>query len=1030
MDLDPQTIIDQLRASPADRIAALRALKNDVIGDLQKKTLWVRHGLIPHIVMLLVPDATEGNVHLKGTRQSFLSPAVSVFTEEETAQLYALQLLNSFANAGPAFLLPLFASHALPAVLAESCLRNKHSEIVLAALRVIKDVAVATASASASSPINRQSLADIIFADSSLESLRHILVPKTLNSDAEAQITIVAYLIRSLCRDERYQTVLVDAGILDALAARIASFAVAEGYVLPKAEVRARIEGLGEYIPESPISPVALDEVLGAIAAIITDSPYRVCKLVYSPSILAVFPNFTNGGSQYPKSPPEFIVLPGLRPTRPKEPEIMDLLLPGTPSYPRAHGSAGGFPPFNIQSSSRESPSTNGRPSSKLQTSLVSWTPPEENNLRSADTDAADLESPLVPWLIHLVRTRRGGEVLMAASVLTSLFKTGFAYKAREASMGLLVVPILLELLEDAETKLKESGNNWTSLSAKIRLNIIEETPAILARLITDSECLQKAAFECGAVKTICKLLKSTYDAPLSGAKSRPWSPDDDGIDAVCSLASECRLGDEGEHPQLTYRRRVRETTLRALGALATFKEDFRKTIVDQEVMTYIIDSLHQFPGNPKQAKSKDMLRRDGVGSETPPVEENPVPVIVAACYAIRMLSRSVNTLRTSLVDQSTSVPLFRLLRHPDIEVQIAATACICNLVPEFSPMRDVSITPLINAGILEVLCEHAHSLNSALRLNALWALKHLVDSASIDYKKRCVEELQSGWLVQLICDDTENKALPSAGARSERQSTSTTPDIMDEDVDMSFGDEPPRSWLANSLYGATPTPPKSTIRILQLAEYRLEILKEKEQNPFRKARHDDLAIQEQGLGFIRNLIGGAHSSGTRDSTNDTTEMIDYLLNILSQDRLFTILASKLKPKPLQPFSRRSTSGVENRVLPPQTKIIVAVIYVLVHIAASIPRHRQLVVAQTDLLTQLAKLFNSQDREVRVALCHLINNLTWQDDMNDAGACSQRATKLRDMGFLRKLESLGQSDDELDVRERAKSAVWQMKQGY
>jgi hypothetical protein len=253
----------------------------------------------------------------------------------------------------------------------------------------------------------------------------------------------------------------------------------------------------------------------------------------------------------------------------------------------------------------------------------------------------------------------------------------------------------------------------------------------------------------------------------------------------------------------------------------------------------------------------------------------------------------------------------------------------------------------------------------------------------------------------------------------------------MDEDIDMGLVDEQNRPWLASSLYKTTPTShTRSDIRILRLAEAELEALKETEMNPLRKARHDDLAIQEQGLGFIRNLIGGAHPSGNADSASDTTEMIDHILNVLGQDRLFTILASKLKPKVLHPFSRRGPNGSETRVLPPQTKIIEAVIYILVHIAASIPRHRQLVITQTDLLKQLAKLFNSQDREVRVALCHLVNNLTWQDDMSDASACSQRATELRNLGFLKKLEALGQTDDELDVRERAKSALWQMKHGY
>lgn len=311
-----------------------------------------------------------------------------------------------------------------------------------------------------------------------------------------------------------------------------------------------------------------------------------------------------------------------------------------------------------------------------------------------------------------------------------------------------------------------------------------------------------------------------------------------------------------------------------------------------------------------------------------------------------------------------------------------------------------------------------------------MWALKHLVDFANIDLKKRCVEELNSGWLVKLIRDDIEDDAMFLDKTRNERSAVHALDD-MDEDMDMGIGDDQNRNWLSSSFYRTPHTPRAQTdSRILQLAEERLSALREAELNPIRKARHDDLAIQEQGLGFIRNLICGAHSSNGPDTANDTSEMIDYLFSAMGQDELFRILASKLRVRVLQPYSRRSALGSEARVLPPQAKIIESVIYTLVHIAASIPRHRQLVIAQTELLIQLAKLFNSQDREVRVALCHLINNLTWQDDITDAPGCSQRAVELRKLGFLSKLEALGQSDDELDVRERAKSALWQMKHGH
>ncbi|KAI0479040.1 armadillo repeat protein [Xylariaceae sp. FL0804] len=990
MEPDPISLLSDANATPADQIAALRYLKNDVVGDVQTKKRWVQRGVLSPIIQIV----TRG-------------------TSENAAKLHSLQLLASFANAGPAFLSPLHASGTLSAATSSSCLQNAHPDIVTATLRLLQVIMETAKLASPASPITTSSLADELLTGDPLESFSNIILQPASCPGSEAQMSIVACLVRNLCQEEHHQSALINSGILDALATKLASFAAAEGQVLPRAELLP----LSECIPEPATSASQMDEVLGAIAAIITDSPYRACKLIYSPSILAIFPNVDENSSRYSKISPEIVQLPGLRPTNQKQFQYMDRLLPDAPMQSHLHAKHAAFPPLGAPVS-RGNYTANGRPSSKLRASHVSWAPPEETFLQESESEATEAESPLVPWLIHLVRTRSGNEMLMAASVLTCVFKAGFAYKMRETTVGLLVVPVLLGMLNEVDAMVPETITNRVSREIASRFRLVEETPAVLAQLITDSEVLQKAAFDCNAVKTLGNLLKKSYETPFPPASTRPWSPNDAQREVGENLTPECQLGDEGQHYQLVHRIKTRRNTLKALGALATFEQEYRKAIVDQELIQYIVDSLDQ---TPQASKSSEKSSDDSVAKDNRPTLQNPVSVVIAACDALRMLSRSVGILRTALIDHEVWKPLFRLLRHPEVDVQIAATALICNLVPDFSPMRG----SLVDAGILKVLCEHAHSTNSSLRLNALWALKHLVDFASTELKKRCVEELASGWLVQLICDDTEDEALFSARARGDRHSSQGVLDDLDEDMDMGLAEDP-RPWLSV-------TPPASRsqgdLPILQQAETRLSALREAELNPIRKARHDDLAIQEQGLGFIRNLIGGAHGSDSVESANETTEMIDYLFNTLGQDRLFEILASKLRTKTLHPFSRRGAGGSETRVLPPQTKIIEAVIYILVHIAASIPQHRQLVIAQTDLLKQMAKLFNSQDTQVRVALCHLINNLTWQDDGNDKNACQQRATELRKLGFLAKLETLGQSDDELDVRERAKTALWQMKHG-
>lgn len=339
----------------------------------------------------------------------------------------------------------------------------------------------------------------------------------------------------------------------------------------------------------------------------------------------------------------------------------------------------------------------------------------------------------------------------------------------------------------------------------------------------------------------------------------------------------------------------------------------------------------------------------------------------------------------------------------------------------------------------MPILCEQAHSPNAVLRLNALWALKHVIHDAGVEFRQNCLMELNPQWLVSLICDDDDDEeeeedfVLYSGHRRSN----------MDEDVDMSASEDDNGALLSGSTHATSSTSTQrdaqSDVHLFRLAQQKLNELRSKEASEHRKARHEDVAIQEQGLSLIRNLIASAHAGTNADGANDTAQMIDHLFEVIGQECLFNIMSSKLQSRVSQPLGRKgiditkggSTGGDGgSRVVPPHGRLIVAVIYILVHMAASLPRHRQLVITQTELLRSLSKMFNSQNREVRLALCHLINNLTWQDDGSDATACSQRAVELRKLGFLTKLEALNQTDEELDVREQARSALWQMKHGY
>lgn len=249
-----------------------------------------------------------------------------------------------------------------------------------------------------------------------------------------------------------------------------------------------------------------------------------------------------------------------------------------------------------------------------------------------------------------------------------------------------------------------------------------------------------------------------------------------------------------------------------------------------------------------------------------------------------------------------------------------------------------------------------------------------------------------------------------------------------DQDVEMGQAELDDTKAPASAPQEPASQPRKSPLRTLRLlqAEKKVEDLREAEVNPVRKVRDDDLAIQEQGLNLLRNLIGPVNS--TTETPRDHAEMIDYLFSVLNQDQFFDIIHSKLQLKVLHPFGRRySGSRQESRVLYPQPRIVAIVVYILVHLAASLPRHRQVLISQTKLLTDLGKHFSSKDKEVRVALCHLITNLTWRDDADDEESSAARAGELKKLGLLTRLEVLETADGELDVRERAKAAVWQSK---
>lgn len=898
-------------------------------------------------------------------------------------------------------------------------------QIVTAALKALINMADAALLASPSSPLNVLAIADVLFTQTHIESLTAMLAGNQTNYHSRVQSDLATGLVCRICKEEKHRQALTNGGVLDLLSLKLASFAVRDGYVVPGAEAVALADGLSDVFPEPAVAGANIGQVLEAIAAVLGDSKYRAARFVNSPAILAVFPPIrAEQFSLTPVTDPRDsdFVAAGL--SRPRWLTAMEYILPAVPVVNSRNSSTSHSPHSTPNRSGTHTPNRTLAGKSVLGSSTEA--PKADIRVTSAAHPTKDVESPTIPWLVHLVRSLGDYERLMAASVLASLFRAGLGTMLlRETSLGLLVVPVLVGLIAKYGTEGAEPANS----TVKLQRLVLEKAPAILARLVTDCDYLQKSAMECDGAKVLTRLLKSAYQPVTITDKPQYWSPNaDTGMDVDSSSPLLAQLGDGGQNQQLCHQIRVRESTLKAIGSLSSSKEEYRKAFIAEDFVPYVVESLAEFPGKPKPAQDRSKEKptvEPPAAIPTPGYGSNPLTVIVAACYVVRMLSRSVNILRTALVDYAIAMPVFGFMRHPDINVQIAATATIINLVVEVSPVREVCIyvttgskykltwpQVLTASGLMKVLCEHAHSDNPELRLNSLWALKHFVDAVGPDLKKACLEQLEPGWLVQLINDDDDDDNDLYAA-------DTLIADDLDEDMEASQSESPLR-WLYAANGCVRELDGSQLTKLRQLEDYFAGV-REAENNPAGRARNDDLAIQEQGLDFIRNFIG-------RPMAGESTDVIDYLFSTIGQDRLFDILASKLRSKALQPFGRRTpTAGREARVLHPRPRVMIAVIFILVHIAASVPRHRQLVIAQKELLKLVALQCSSKDRDVRCAICHLIINLTWLDEDGEIQACSQRAVDLKNMGFQIKMDMLMNHDRDLDVRERAKTAMYQLE---
>ena len=172
-------------------------------------------------------------------------------------------------SGGPTFLAPIFASDILPTLLSILSSLDCPERFVLPILRLLNTIADRL-------PLQNQDqwprdtrLADIVFAPETVGAIRRIVARNYGPPGSQASIELAAALIGKLCTEEIHKTTLAECGVLDALAVKIASFVIAQGFVLPGAEDHLNEPGaLGDFPPPAPAS-ARLAPILRAITVII-----------------------------------------------------------------------------------------------------------------------------------------------------------------------------------------------------------------------------------------------------------------------------------------------------------------------------------------------------------------------------------------------------------------------------------------------------------------------------------------------------------------------------------------------------------------------------------------------------------------------------------------------------------------------------------------------------------------------------------------------------------------------------------------
>ncbi|KAJ3592187.1 hypothetical protein NHX12_007315 [Muraenolepis orangiensis] len=280
---------------------------------------------------------------------------------------------------------------------------------------------------------------------------------------------------------------------------------------------------------------------------------------------------------------------------------------------------------------------------------------------------------------------------------------------------------------------------------------------------LTAAKCLTYMC-RAGAIRTddTCVVLKRLLEERVEGAETLAYLMEPDvELQRIASTTDHlvAMLADYFKYPSsvsaitdikrldhdLKHAHELRQAAFKLYASLGSNDEDIRKKITETEnMMDRIVSGL----------------------------SESSIKVRLAAVRCLHSLSRSVQQLRTSFHDHAVWKPLMKLLQNAPDEVLVMASSTLCNLLLEFSPSKE----PILESGVIELLCSLTQSESPALRVNGIWALMNMAFQADQKVKVEIVRSLGTEQLFRLLSDPDTNVLMKTLGLL--RNLLSTRPHI------------------------------------------------------------------------------------------------------------------------------------------------------------------------------------------------------------------------------------------------------------